>query len=718
VPNPQLQPEELFEDEYTATFEGLVRRRGLLANFRRDRARLDVGLMLNQLGTLELSGTKVWFQLKGVHKETVTADDLTRAGHVAISVRLDDLRFWYAAPEATYLVAYVEAIDAFLAEDVRDIVDRQWGVNFLAPGRFGLQETITVHVAADAVLDDRALDSMLAHRSMRIDGPAFRGRPLGHRLDPLRCGLAELDPNVFDSVVDDLLKAHSFTNVIEHDSARLIADGSGQRVRVLTGTLYTTYEYPFAGSIEIGFGRDAAPLEDRGFRPALREAKIRVTVDRQVVRTVSSPPIAALTRLAEAAYALSDPGSWKEKWPPSVLGVITDPDRSQLMSLAANACQKQLNDAARVLSAVPDLSIFAPTSGPFDPALVYPGGSLRQPFSQFVVSLLVSAAQRFYFFRQESTHDSFVAAVIENYEDFLHQGRGEVIKAYDLVGYTGLELSPGSLAVTPWGVLRPAPSNFRVGLQFNRTTAILAAPCTMALKVSREEYPLQLPPDDSVSPSVAGARQLLPMAFALASHQNPRCAPMVTFEAVLLPLLELNSYRHPGILFPMQPTARASAEELKDAEAWAEQLEESRAGTLQIAERRLVSAIAQRSEKVDSLIDAVIAWESLVGTRRDKADKIPSAMATLLKNEPYERSILFDRLKEIYSLRTDVVHGHAVSDTDVSAASNDAIEAGLEAVRELHNRSGKWLTMSSNTRARKLSSEAKFLNMQAKSHQR
>lgn len=286
MPKPQLQPEEMFEDEYTAMFEGLVRRRGLLANFRRDRARIDVGLMLSQLGTLELSGRKVWFQLKGVHKETVTAGDLVRAGHVAISVRLDDLRFWYAAPEATYLVVYVEAIDAFLAEDVQDIVDRQWGVNFLAPGRFGRQETITVHVAADAVLDDRALDSMLAHRSMRIDGPAFRGRPLGHRLDPLRCGLAELDPGVFDGVVDDLLKVHLFTNVIEHDSARLIAGGGGQRVRVLTGTLHTTYEYPFAGSVEIGFGQDAAPRQEGQFFSALGPVAV-------VVHSKVDPPFHA-----------------------------------------------------------------------------------------------------------------------------------------------------------------------------------------------------------------------------------------------------------------------------------------------------------------------------------------------------------------------------------------------------------------------------------------
>lgn len=284
MPNPQLLAEERFEEDYTAKFENLVRPRGLLIDFRRDRAALDVGIMLTELGTLELSGTKVWFQLKGVHKEKVSDADLTRTGHVAISVRLDHLRFWYAAPEATYLVVYVEARDHFLAEDVRDIVDRQWGVEFLHPDRFGTQETITVYVAADAVLDDRALDAMVAHRSMRIDGPAFRGRPLGHRLDPLRCALDELDPEVFDGVVDSLLDAHLFRDVTERDATRLFPAGSGQRVRVLTGTLHTTYEYPLADSVEIGVGGDGAPREEGQFFTAF--GRVAVVVHSTVAQPI------------------------------------------------------------------------------------------------------------------------------------------------------------------------------------------------------------------------------------------------------------------------------------------------------------------------------------------------------------------------------------------------------------------------------------------------
>jgi hypothetical protein len=276
MPNPQLQRQEEFEDDYTREFTKLVRGRGLLVKTVRDRAALDIGIMLTHRGTLELSGVKVWFQLKGVHAETITAADLARVGHVAISVRLDHLRFWYAAPEATYLVVYVEAIDRFLAEDVRDIVDRQWGLEFLHPDRFGEQETITVHVAAGAVLDERALDAMLAHKSMRIDGPAFRGRPLGHRLDPLRCVLDELDPDTFDRVVDSLLDAYLFRGATEWDATRLIADGSGQRVRLLTGTLHTTYEYPLAGSVEIGVGADDAPRGEGQFFTAFGRVAVVV----------------------------------------------------------------------------------------------------------------------------------------------------------------------------------------------------------------------------------------------------------------------------------------------------------------------------------------------------------------------------------------------------------------------------------------------------------
>jgi hypothetical protein len=421
---------------------------------------------------------------------------------------------------------------------------------------------------------------------------------------------------------------------------------------------------------------------------------------------VPTSPTTALIELAEAAYARSDPTSYKEKWPPPLLGVITNPDRSQLMPLAVADCWGELNQVLQAFSRVPDLLPFLPASGRFDPALIYPGGSIRQSFSEFTVSLLTSAAQRFYFFRQEITLRSFTAALLDNYENLLKQGRGEAISAYDLIGYTGIQLSPDSHVSTPWGVLKAAPSNFRVGNGSNITTAILSAPCTMTLQISRDEYPTQMPSSIPTTPGIEGARRLLPMAFALASSQRPRCAPMVTFEAVLLPLVVLNSYRNPGILYPIQPTPRPTAEDLEATEAWAERLEESRAGSLQIAERRLVSAITQRTEKDDALIDAVIAWESVVGTRNRTTVRVAGALTNLLEDEASERPALRRRILEIYDLRSRVVHGDLMGGDNVSAASNQAIEIGLHAIRKLHDRGGDWLTVNSETRADRLNDQS------------
>ena len=419
---------------------------------------------------------------------------------------------------------------------------------------------------------------------------------------------------------------------------------------------------------------------------------------------VMSPAVAALIRLAEAAYACSDPATYRQRWPLPLLEGITNPDRSQLMSIAAFACRDELHAAVQALSEVPDLAVFLPSGGSFGPTLVYPGGSMGQSFESFIVALLASAAQRFYFFRQESTVDAFIEAVIENCEDFFRQGRDEPIRVYDLIGYTGVELEPGQQVNTPWGILRAAPQNFNVGLAFNRTTAILAAPRKMKLKVSRESRPTQFPVDDLIYPSIVGARQLLPMAFALGSKQNPICAPMVTFETALLPLVELNSYRYPGILFPIQPTSRPSPQELRDTEAWAKRLEVSREGTLQIAERRLVSAIAQRSEKADALIDAVIAWESLVGPRNNPTSVVPEALANLIESDPAARPDLQRKLKKIYDTRSRVVHGDLADGEKVSAASSEAIRIGLSAVSKLHELSGDWLTVTSETRAIRLRS--------------
>jgi hypothetical protein len=257
---PLVLPEEEFEDRYTIRFRDRLSGHGIIVKYERDRAATDLGIHLTPPGSMALSNVRVWFQLKGIHAATLSRSDLEQVSVVSVSLRLDHLRFWYAAPEAIYLIVYLEALDDFLAADIRDLVDKEWGVAFLRTDSFPAdQKTATVHIPTSARLTNDVLNSMLAHQSMRIDGPSFRGRPLGHRLDPLRSQLDVLDPDEFELLVTDLLAACNYRVEQELESSDLLGGvkSGTDRATLTVGTLYNTWEWVFQLGTEFGYGPDS-----------------------------------------------------------------------------------------------------------------------------------------------------------------------------------------------------------------------------------------------------------------------------------------------------------------------------------------------------------------------------------------------------------------------------------------------------------------------------
>jgi len=256
---PVIGKEDEFEGLYTEKFRALVREFGEFVQYERDRAALDIGLHLTTPVGMQrrVSHTRIWFQLKGIHKETIPPCDYQRARDVGVSVLLDHLKFWFASPEPIYLAVYIEAADTFLVEDIRELVYRQWGEDFLAPETFRSgQREVTVRVRTDAVLTPERVALMRRHQSMRIDGPFFRGRPLGHRLDPLRCSLNRLEPAMYVSLIQRLLSVHDYRITETLDPAVLFSDGAlaSEHVLLTTGRLYSTFEWVSHLFTEFGTG--------------------------------------------------------------------------------------------------------------------------------------------------------------------------------------------------------------------------------------------------------------------------------------------------------------------------------------------------------------------------------------------------------------------------------------------------------------------------------
>ena len=253
---PRVGEHDVFEEQYRAKLESLLAPHGLLIHYTLDRASLDLGLHLYESRDSKdavVGPVRVWFQAKGIHTTTMPKEAFEATDQVAIDgLPVDHVQFWYASAEPVYLAVFLEAVDAFLAEDVRDIVDRSGGMEMLTRIAAAGQKTMTLKIRRDARIE-QAVVQMPRHRSIRIDGPPFRGRPLGHRYDPLRSELGRLKPEDFDALVARLLDAHDFRPAREIDIGSIL-DVSVGRVTAQVGTLYLTYEWTSPLFSEFGFG--------------------------------------------------------------------------------------------------------------------------------------------------------------------------------------------------------------------------------------------------------------------------------------------------------------------------------------------------------------------------------------------------------------------------------------------------------------------------------
>jgi hypothetical protein len=240
---------DYFERNYMQEFRKLTSKFGEFIQYDYDRAGVDLGLHLTEPTTQPkvaetVSNIKIWFQLKGILSTTLTIEEFNKSTEVTRQLNIEHIKFWYASPEAVYLTVYVECANLFITEDIRDIVDRMYPyINILNPATFGDQKTVTLKLDKNAILNEERLRNMTKHRSLRIDGPSFRGRPLGHRLDPLRCTLAKMEPSTFSNLVNRLLKEHGYKVEGIIDTKNLFPDSSEDIAELSYGTLHYTYEW-------------------------------------------------------------------------------------------------------------------------------------------------------------------------------------------------------------------------------------------------------------------------------------------------------------------------------------------------------------------------------------------------------------------------------------------------------------------------------------------
>lgn len=368
-----------------------------------------------------------------------------------------------------------------------------------------------------------------------------------------------------------------------------------------------------------------------------------------------------------------------------------------------------LAKAVDAVKADPAMEPLAGREGELDPFLSSAGGGARQDLQGLIVGTVTAAVRGMYFESAEQAPAVLVQRVIENYEALKRIARGEPIQIRIVHGLAGVILPPGAQIATPWGVVKPAPvpkSNQRfyaLGGFRPATTAVLLRTHTGIVGVSRDEsLPEMLDPEREVFETEQRIRELLPLAFALAVEGDRRCAPVVSFTTALPPFSSGFGSSSSGILSSPWQQTTIQEDDVPAIEEWARRLNTRHVENLQVTARRIVSAIAVRTDKSDALVDAVMAWEGLVGTNSETVFRVTAALSRLLEANSTERRALRKVLGDTYNLRSRVVHGDTVDQVKVAEAADKAIDVALAATRALYGRRPEWLTYSSTERADRL----------------
>lgn len=274
--------------------------------------------------------------------------------------------------------------------------------------------------------------------------------------------------------------------------------------------------------------------------------------------------------------------------------------------------------------------------------------------------------------------DDFVSAALDCLRIIREFSVSGYADAPAMVGFSNIDVPETlDLKVPGGGRLRPATQwDLRIP-QATPATMVLEDKVTVSLHIG------EVPPDkgdfyrgwDELRHNI----ELISLSGLLL--RDPTQAPLLPLETWTKVFDPLQPYV--GHFSRARDTAskeQLDEDELADFKNWMSRVDRYYHPALGVAIKRAITAFAERSSPEDSLIDLMIALESLFGGRDGELTfRISSALAWLLGKNPQERGRIQREAKEAYTARSAIVHGRDVDP---------------EHVRK-HQEQAQWLLLSS-----------------------
>jgi hypothetical protein len=317
------------------------------------------------------------------------------------------------------------------------------------------------------------------------------------------------------------------------------------------------------------------------------------------------------------------------------------------------------------------------------------GGAVA--LDSLAVALIGSACARARLLHTDLTMERLMVQLTTLLDDLRAIGRNDSIMVPVAVALQGLAIEPGARFQLPWGLLRPMDQGAlnAVGDAFQASGSVFVTNVDTSVAVGSASAP-----DGPPSPRTAALRAFnedldarlhkLSLTLLLAQDE-PRIAAVPTRIVAVTPLFGVGWGARGHTPEPVLGRQSTLASDSAPSVEIAANLVDSRYGpTLAIPTRRLTSALSARHDVEDSLVDAVVAWESLfAGTDVGELSfRIAAAMAWLLGTDADDRLAIHREISQLYGLRSRILH-RGRAGQDISTQRDRSVELGIRALGSL-----------------------------------
>lgn len=199
---------------------------------------------------------------------------------------------------------------------------------------------------------------------------------------------------------------------------------------------------------------------------------------------------------------------------------------------------------------------------------------------------------------------------------------------------------------------------------------------------------------NSIETNKVQESELQKLRFAVVFSSLANRGPVPTFFEIGFPLISPGNYsfsdNHPGNYILIDEATKTNLVE------WYNALSNKDLKCVQTPLKRLQYAIFERNNPADAIVDAIIAWEGMFSEAFETTFKVTGSIAKFLRSGS-KRKDFFGRLKTLYDMRSDLVHGKdnkLLKKENIQDIRAEVIKIGLECIMKIIS-NDRLLSMSS-----------------------